>query len=77
MARILVDLKCNECQHVFEDFIVTGEEPAGEDPTPACERCGGTTKRLLSALQPHFKGQGFHCTDYGKYGRKKTGRKQL
>jgi putative FmdB family regulatory protein len=36
-----------------------------DDPLDACEVCGAPAKRLLFAPAIHFKGTGFHNTDYG------------
>ncbi|MGZ6971152.1 MAG: FmdB family zinc ribbon protein, partial [Thermoanaerobaculia bacterium] len=39
------------------------------DPHPVkCPACGGALKKLLSSPTAHFKGSGFHATDYGKTG---------
>jgi len=41
------------------------------DPHPVkCPSCGGALKKLLSSPTAHFKGSGFHATDYGKSGGK-------
>ncbi len=36
-----------------------------EDPVTVCESCGGYVERVLFAPAIHFKGSGFHNTDYG------------
>jgi len=36
-----------------------------EDPLTACEVCGAGAARVLFAPAIHFKGSGFHNTDYG------------
>jgi putative FmdB family regulatory protein len=39
------------------------------DPAPTkCPHCGGTLTKLLSSPAAHFKGSGFHATDYGRSG---------
>jgi putative FmdB family regulatory protein len=39
------------------------------DPRPTiCPHCGGRLKKLLSSPTAHFKGSGFHATDYAKPG---------
>jgi len=53
------DFKCRTCAHVFE---IT--RPATDDSAVACPECGGDTKRVFSAVGVHFKGSGFHNTDY-------------
>ncbi len=41
-----------------------------EDPISACEKCGGSVKRLIgSGAGIIFKGSGFYETDYKKSGR--------
>ena len=52
--------RCRECDHYFE--VVQG---FSDDPVTACERCGGEVTRVLFAPAIHFKGSGFHNTDYG------------
>ena len=36
-----------------------------EDALDTCEVCGATASRMLFAPAIHFKGSGFHNTDYG------------
>lgn len=36
-----------------------------EDPLTTCEVCGAQAARMLFAPAIHFKGSGFHNTDYG------------
>ena len=36
-----------------------------DDPVTVCEACGGSVQRVLFAPAIHFKGSGFHNTDYG------------
>lgn len=69
--RILVDLKCTVCAEIVEDFVQTGEVAL-----PPCPKCGGETVRQMAAPQPQFKGKGFHCTDYGRHGRKTDERRK-
>jgi putative FmdB family regulatory protein len=52
--------RCNECDHHFE---VT--QSMSDDPVTVCEACGGEVQRVLFAPAIHFKGSGFHNTDYG------------
>ncbi len=59
------DYKCLDCGHVFEVF-----QSMTEDPISACEKCGGSVKRLIgSGAGIIFKGSGFYETDYKKSGR--------
>ncbi len=37
----------------------------GDDALTECVKCGGPVHRLLFAPAIHFKGSGFHNTDYG------------
>jgi predicted nucleic acid-binding Zn ribbon protein len=36
-----------------------------DDPLTMCEACEGHVERVLFAPAIHFKGSGFHNTDYG------------
>ena len=60
----IYEYKC-ENGHVFEAIQKMTDEPLRE-----CEECGAPASRVLSAPAIHFKGSGFHNTDYGK---RKTG----
>lgn len=60
------DFHCCTCGHDFEELVRDGETP----PCPSCQ--SRETRRLIGAPAAHFKGSGFHGTDYGKYGRKKA-----
>jgi putative FmdB family regulatory protein len=55
------DFRCTACSHVFE---VT-RSSRDDSPVP-CPVCGGTTKQVFHAVGVHFKGSGFHNTDYPK-----------
>lgn len=55
------DFKCRSCATVFE---VT--RAATDDSPICCPECGGETKRVFSPVGVHFKGSGFHNTDYRK-----------
>jgi len=52
--------KCIPNGHQFEVF-----QRMSDAPVTACEVCGGEVTRLLFAPAIHFKGSGFHNTDYG------------
>ena len=55
----IYDYACGRCGRVVEVVhAVDGQGPA------ACEVCGGAMKKLLSPPAVHFKGSGFHNTDY-------------
>jgi putative FmdB family regulatory protein len=55
----IYEYKC-ENGHVFEAIQKMTDEPLHE-----CEECGAPAARVLSAPAIHFKGSGFHNTDYG------------
>jgi len=52
--------RCRDCDHYFE--VV---QSMSDDPVTVCEACGGEVTRVLFAPAIHFKGSGFHNTDYG------------
>jgi putative FmdB family regulatory protein len=47
--------------HVF-DVI----QKMRDDPLSECQECGASAERVLHPVAIHFKGSGFHNTDYGK-----------
>jgi|SRR5665811_630463 len=51
--------------HVFDVIQRMVDEALTE-----CQECGAAAERVLHPVAIHFKGSGFHNTDYGK---KKTG----
>ena len=55
----LYDYECRNCGHVVE--VLHGINDPG--PT-ACERCGGTMRKLLSAPAIVFKGSGWAKKDF-------------
>src|SRR5215204_2598010 len=55
----IYEYKC-ENGHVFDVIQKMTDEPLRE-----CQECGAAASRLLSAPAIHFKGSGFHNTDYG------------
>ncbi len=60
----IYEYKCDN-GHVF-DVI----QKMVDDPLTECQECGAPAVRVLHPVAIHFKGSGFHNTDYGK---KKTG----
>jgi putative FmdB family regulatory protein len=60
----IYEYKC-ENGHVF-DVI----QKFTDEALTACQECGAPAVRVLHSPAIHFKGSGFHNTDYGK---KKTG----
>jgi len=59
------DYRC-EKGHRFE--VV---QSMSEKPLKKCEECGAPAQRVLHAPAIHFKGSGFHNTDYGTKSRAK------
>lgn len=55
----IYEYKC-ENGHVFEAI-----QKMTDEPLRVCEECGAPAARVLSAPAIHFKGSGFHNTDYG------------
>jgi putative FmdB family regulatory protein len=60
----IYEYKCDN-GHVF-DVI----QRMSDDPLTECQECGAHAERVLHPVAIHFKGSGFHNTDYGK---KKSG----
>src|SRR5215218_3249154 len=55
----IYEYKC-ENGHVFDVIQKMTDEPLHE-----CQECRAPASRVLSAPAIHFKGSGFHNTDYG------------
>jgi putative FmdB family regulatory protein len=60
----IYEYKCTN-GHVFDVIQKMTDEPLSE-----CQECGAPAERVLHPVAIHFKGSGFHNTDYGK---QKTG----
>jgi putative FmdB family regulatory protein len=60
----IYEYKCDN-GHVF-DVI----QRMSDEPLTKCQECGAKAVRVLHPVAIHFKGSGFHNTDYGK---KKSG----
>ena len=60
----IYEYKCTN-GHVFDVIQKMVDEPLTE-----CQECGAPAERVLHPVAIHFKGSGFHNTDYAK---KKTG----
>jgi putative FmdB family regulatory protein len=56
----IYEYKC-ENGHVFDVIQKFTDEPLAE-----CQECGAPAARVLHSPAIHFKGSGFHNTDYGK-----------
>ena len=61
------EYECDACHRVFEV-----RQRITEDPLTACDACGGTVRRLLSAAPFILKGEGWYVTDYPSESRKKA-----
>ncbi len=59
------DYRC-EKGHRFEAIQSMSDKPLAK-----CEECGAPAQRVLHAPAIHFKGSGFHNTDYGTKSRPK------
>ena len=55
----IYEYKCDN-GHVFDVIQKMSDEPLRE-----CEVCGAPAARVLAPPAIHFKGSGFHNTDYG------------
>jgi putative FmdB family regulatory protein len=55
----IYEYKCDN-GHVFEAIQKMTDEPLRK-----CEECGAPAARVLTPPAIHFKGSGFHNTDYG------------
>ncbi len=53
------DYRCEQ-GHRFDAF-----QSMSDKPLVKCEECGAKVERVLHAPAIHFKGSGFHNTDYG------------
>lgn len=62
------EYRCRDCGHQFEISQRMADEPITE-----CEVCGGQVSKLLFAPAIHFKGTGFHNTDYASKRRSASG----
>ena len=55
----IYDYKC-EHGHQFEVL-----QKFSDDPLTECQECGAPVQKVLHPPAIHFKGSGFHNTDYG------------
>lgn len=53
------DFKCSTCGSVCE----VSRSATDDSPVP-CPECGAETRRVFTPVGVHFKGSGFHNTDY-------------
>ena len=61
----IYEYECADCSQRIERL-----QRLNDPPPKACEACGGTMKRMLSAPAFQFKGTGWYVTDYA--GRKSS-----
>jgi len=54
----IYEYKCDN-GHVFDVIQKMSDEPLNE-----CQECGAPAQRVLHPVAIHFKGSGFHNTDY-------------
>jgi putative FmdB family regulatory protein len=62
------EYRCDKKGHEFE--VV---QRMSDDPITECPTCGSSVARVLFAPAIHFKGSGFHNTDYGTRKRSRDG----
>ena len=55
----IYEYKCKK-GHVFEVM-----QSFSDDPVTKCEICGAPVQKVFHPVSVHFKGSGFHNTDYG------------
>ena len=60
----IYEFRCTRCDNLF-DWLQNLN-----DDDPKCPVCGSEVMRIFSPAGLKFKGSGFHCTDYGRYGSK-------
>jgi putative FmdB family regulatory protein len=64
----IYEYRCSDCGHQFEV-----SQRMSDDPIRECEICGGQVSKVLFAPAIHFKGTGFHNTDYASKRRSGAG----
>ena len=52
------DFQCTQCGSTFEATV-----PFGTEKLPACTKCNGKTRKIITPPAIHFKGSGFYVTD--------------
>lgn len=62
----IYEYKCNECEHVFEDW-----QSGFEEKEQKCPLCQGKSYRIMSNTSFVLKGTGWYVTDYA--GQKPSG----
>jgi putative FmdB family regulatory protein len=62
----IYEYQCQKCKNIFEVFHKIEEEV-----NPACPRCLGQARRVMSATNFILKGSGFYVNDYPSESKKK------
>jgi putative FmdB family regulatory protein len=62
----IYEYQCQKCKNIFEVFHKIEEEVS-----PACPKCLGDARRIISATNFILKGSGFYVNDYPSKSRKK------
>lgn len=63
----IYEYQCQQCRNIFEVF-----HKVEEQINPACPRCFGQARRIISASNFILKGSGFYVNDYPSESRKKS-----
>ena len=66
----IYEYKCKK-GHVFEVM-----QSFSDDSLTECEVCGAPVQKVFHPVAVHFKGSGFHNTDYGTKRRAREGAKE-
>lgn len=61
----LYEFRCRDCHYLFDQMMTL------YDDLPVCPLCSGPVDKLPSKPALHFKGRGFHVTDYSRHGRRR------
>ncbi len=62
----IYEFRCIRCDNLFDKL----QSP--NDDEPDCPICGSDVLRIFSITGLRFKGTGFHVTDYGRRGPKRS-----
>ena len=63
----IYEYQCKKCNNIFEVFHRIEEEI-----NPACPKCLGQARKIISATNFILKGSGFYVNDYPSESRKKA-----
>ncbi len=58
------------CEHGHQFEVI---QRFSDDPLVTCNECGAPVRKILTAPAIHFKGSGFHNTDYARRNGSKSG----